>query len=267
MSLSAIVITRNEEAMLPGCLKSLAFADEIIVVDAESHDKTINIAQKYHAKIITVPADSDYSYSRNQGMKVAIGDWLLYIDADERVSQALREEIKQVVKDRVFLQDPVLSTSQALSYKIPRQNIMLGRWLKHGGFWPDTVHRLFSKNALIKWTGKLHESPTVRGEVKNIHHPLKHYTARTVRGALRKSSKWSQLEAGLLLKANSPKVNGLKVLKAFNTKLFDVYIKRLGFLDGARGLILAFIQAQHQASVLVNLWQMQNKDSSSDRNP
>lgn len=247
MAISAIIITRNEEAMLGGCLKSLAFADEIIVVDAESQDKTLSIAQKYHAKIVTVPPSSDYSFSRNQGMKVAKAEWLLYIDADERVPPELRQEILSLTRQKL----------NVASYKLPRKNIMLSAWLKHGGFWPDTVHRLFSKDSLIKWTGKLHESPTITGEVKTLHSPLKHYTARTIGGALKKSSRWSQLEASLLLEAHSPTVNSLKILKAFQAKLFDVYFKKLGFLDGARGLILAFIQAQHQASVLINLWQLQ----------
>lgn len=249
MKISAIVITKNEEEILSGCLKSLNWVGEIVVVDADSHDKTIAIAEKIGAKVVSVPAGIDYSTSRNEGKKTAQGDWLLYVDADERVSSELRKEIQKVTN----------KDSQEISYKLPRKNIMLGKWVKHGGFWPDYSHRLFPKNKLVKWTGKVHESPTVKGEVRLLKPHLTHYTARSINSALHKSSQWSQIEAKLLFDAVSPHITWWRIIKGFQFKLLELLIYKKGLLDGTRGLILAYIQAFHEASVLVNLWHLQNK--------
>jgi len=249
MKLSAIIITKNEQVMLPECLKTLDWADEIVVVDSQSQDRTVNIAKNVGAKIISVPSGTDYSTARNLGLAAAKGNWILYIDADERVSPQLKREIISAARNN----------PGETSYKVPRKNIMLGMWLKHGGFWPDYAHRLFSKDALIKWTGKLHESPTTKGTINKLKNPLTHYTARTISSALTKSAHWAPIEAKLLLGANASRVTWWRVIKVFKSKFFQVYIKRKGFLDGTRGLILAFIQAHHQASILVNLWQFQQQ--------
>ena len=249
MKISAIIITKNEEEMLPGCLKSLSWVDEIVVVDADSHDKTIAIAEKIGAKVVSVSAGTDYSTSRNEGKKAAKGDWLLYVDADERVSSELRKEIHKLTN----------KDSQKISYKLPRKNIMLGKWIKHGGFWPDYAHRLFPKNELVKWTGKVHESPTVKGQVRLLKPYLTHYTARSISSALHKSSQWSQIEAKLLRDAGSPHITWWRIIKGFKFKLFELLIYKKGLLDGTRGFILAYIQAFHEASILVNLWHLQNK--------
>jgi len=257
MKISVIVISKNEEEMLGGCLESISkFASEIILVDSESQDKTVQIAKKAGVKVISVNAGTDYSTARNIGLKNAKGDWIFYIDADERVSAQLRKEIESVTSNPA---SPAGRQQPEISYKIPRKNIILGKWVKHGGFWPDQVHRLFHKSSLIKWTGKLHETPTVNGYVKILENPLHHYTARSINSALKKSSQWSQIEAQLLYDANSPRVKWWKVIKAFEVKFLDLLIIKMGLLDGVRGVILAYIQAHHQASVLVNLWQLQNK--------
>lgn len=249
MAISAIIITKNEAKMLPGCLKTLKWADETVVVDSESTDNTIDIARKAGAKIITVPDGTDYSTSRNTGQKTANNDWLFYVDADERVTPELRTEIKKTIGTNKL---------ETRSYKLSRQNFMLGKWLKHGGFWPDYVHRLFHKDALVKWTGKLHESPTVKGEVSTLINPIKHYTARTIRGALAKSARWAPIEAKLLHQANVPQVTWWKLGKSFLQKFSGVYISKRGFLDGTQGFILAFVQATHQMSVLISLWELQH---------
>jgi len=247
--ISAIIITKNEAKMLPGCLKTLQWVDEVVVVDSESQDDTVNIAQKTGARVITVPDGTDYATSRNSGKKVAKGDWLIYVDADERVSPELKKEIISATSYRL----------QTTSYRIPRQNFMLGKWLKHGGFWPDYVHRLFHQPALVKWTGKLHESPTVKGDVGFLKTPIKHYTARTVKGAMAKSARWVTIEAQLFQQANVPKVVWWKPIKAFMQQFLQVFIFKHGWKDGTRGFILAYIQAFHQMSVLVRLWELQRK--------
>ena len=244
--LSVIIIAKNEAKMIPDCLKSIKpLADEIILVDSGSTDSTVAISREFSATIIA--ADGDYSQLRNAGLKAAAGTWVFYIDADERATPELVQEVKTTI-----------SAPAAASYKLPRQNIIFGRWIKHGGYWPDPVHRLFQKTNLTGWTGKLHESPQVTGPVGLLHHHLIHYTARSIHTALSKSKHWSAIEAQLLFEAKVPPVAWWKIVKAFKLELFRQLVLRTGFLDGMPGIILAYIRAHHQASVLVNLWHLQH---------
>ena len=246
MKLSVIVLTKNEAMMIKDCLASIKdLADEIILVDSGSTDDTVKIARELGAKIIS--ASGDYASLRNVGLKAASGEWIFYIDADERVSPELADEIKQIAK------------GEATSYKLNRQNIVFGRWIKHGGYWPDPVHRLFKKEALTGWTGRLHESPQVIGKVGYLKQPLAHYTIRSIAAALEKSRDWSAIEAQLLFEANVPRVTWWKIIKAFKLEFLRQLVLRLGVLDGMPGFVLAYIRAYHQASVLVNLWQKQQQ--------
>lgn len=261
MSISVIIITKNESKMLPRCFKTLKWVDEIVLVDAQSDDNTLEIAKKNKAKIITVPSSTDYASSRNSGQKAASGDWLLYVDADERITAKLKKEIISVINSPLPAPPKLSGEGRSIinSYKIPRQNIMLGRWLKHGGFWPDYVHRLFYKQALVKWTGTLHESPTVKGGVGLLANPIKHYTARSIKGALAKSARWITIEAQLLKQANVANVHWWKPIKAFVKQFLQVFVIKQGWKDGLRGFILAYIQAFHQMAVLVRLWELQKE--------
>lgn len=247
MKLSVIVITKNEQGVMKECLESiLKVADEIILVDSGSTDDTVKIARELGAKIIA--ASGDYASLRSAGLKAAEGEWVFYIDADERVTAELIQEILQVTQGEALR-----------SYKLPRKNIVFGRWIKRGGYWPDPVHRLFKKEALTGWTGRLHESPQVIGQVGYLKQPLVHYTVRSIAAALEKSRDWSAIEAQLLFEANVPKVTWWKIIKAFKLELARQLILRLGILDGMPGIVLAYIRAYHQASVLVNLWQKQQQ--------
>lgn len=248
MKPSIIVIAKNEAGIIQDCLESIKdLASEIILVDSGSIDNTVKIAKSFGAKIITTTGD--YSQLRNAGLKAATGDWVFYIDADERISPELAQEIKGVVNHKL----------RATSYKLSRKNIVFGRWIKHGDYWPDPVHRLFKKGALTGWTGRLHESPQVIGKMGYLKQPLTHYTVRSITAALEKSRDWSTIEAQLLFEAKVSPVTWWKIIKAFKLEFFRQLILRAGFLDGMPGLILAYIRAYHQASVLVNLWQKQQQ--------
>lgn len=250
MKLSVIVIAKNEQGVIKECLEStLKVADEIILVDSGSTDDTVKIAKELGAKIIA--AGGDYASLRNAGLKVAAGEWVFYIDGDERATAELIQEILQVTQGLPLK-----------SYKLKRKNIVFGRWIKHGGYWPDSVHRLFKKEALTGWTGRLHESPQVIGQVGYLKQPLVHYTVRSIAAALEKSRDWSAIEAQLLFEANVPPVTWWKIIKAFKLELVRQLILRLGILDGMPGIVLAYIRAYHQASVLVNLWHLQQRTSS-----
>ena len=138
MKISAIVLTKNSEGLVTDCLASISWADEIVVIDDHSSDKTCEIARKVGGKVFTF--SGDFFEKRNFGAKKASGDWLLYLDVDERVTPLLRQEKK---KDIEGPQEPP-------AYAIPRRNIFLGHEMRWGGWWPDYVLRLIKKDALIK---------------------------------------------------------------------------------------------------------------------
>jgi len=141
-NISAIIITKNEEKKLGECIDSLSWVGEVLVIDTGSVDKTIQIATRKKA-IVTSYDKGGFSDWRNQGAREAKGDWLLYVDADERVTPLLRKEILKVTK----------KDSGITLYAIPRRNIILGKEMKHGGWWPDYVKRLMKKDSFVKWEG------------------------------------------------------------------------------------------------------------------
>ena len=187
MRLSAIVITKNAGVKIIDCLESLKFADEVIVVDSGSTDKTKRAGSKIRSQIFEVE-NMGYSHSRDTRSPKAKGDWLLYVDADERVSLELSKE----VLSRNNIADSCMRSQRiSCEFRIYRKNIILGRWLRHGGWWPDPVHRLIKKSALKGWRGELHEYPAVDGEVGLITEPIVHLSKDSFR-------KWSKTPGNLL---------------------------------------------------------------------
>ncbi len=247
MSISALILTKNEEAMIHDCIAQLNFVDEILVLDQNSNDKTTQIAEKLGAKIIK-SQNNRFDLDRNILKDKSSGEWLLYVDADERLPEATIAEIKKLITKKTYS-----------AYYFPRQNYILGRWLKHGGWWPDYVPRLFAKKDLIGWEGPVHESPTIKGKFGHAENPIKHLTARNISRMLDKSTKWANIEAQLYAKSNYPPVTKVKVTKAIIGEFTRRFILKLGFLDGLVGLIQAIFQSLHVAMILVYLWEIQNK--------
>ena len=246
MKISALVLIKNEQDMIEEALSQLEFADEIIVLDQGSTDNTVQLAKKFTKNIARTKIE-DFGKNRNTLAQMAKGQWLLYVDADERFSLQTQAQIKNAVK-----------SGQYSAYYFPRENYILGQNLKHGGWSPDYVPRLFKKADLIGWSGKVHETPEVSGSFGHLNAPIIHRTARSLNLMLAKSIKWAQIEAQLNFKANSPKVNSFKVLRLCGQEFLKRYILALGFLDGKVGFIAALYQALHQAMVLVYLWELQN---------
>jgi len=246
MKISALVSTYNEQGVLEECLKSLNFADEIIVLDQDSSDNTLKIAKKY-TKNLFKTHDTAFDKNRNKLANLAKGDWLLYLDSDERLTPSLIKQIKKNIKGNKFS-----------AFYFPRKNYVLGKYLKHGGWWPDYSPRLFKKKDFIGWRGKIHETPHFKGRAFYFKDPLIHLTARNLNLMLNKSIKWAKVEAQLAFESNHSRVNQLKIIKAVNLDFFDRYILKLGFLDGVVGLIESIYQALHKAIVLTYLWELQN---------
>lgn len=246
MNISALILARNEEEMIKDCLSQLSFVDEIVVLDQGSRDKTLEIVKKYTKKIFTTTNDS-FAKNREILATHANGKWLLYIDADERLDEQVIREIKKAV-----------SQDQYQAFYFPRKNIVLGKWLRHGGWSPDYVPKLFRKSALTGWRGQVHESPQVSGKFSYFNYPLTHLTARSLSSMLGKTIKWAKVEANLAYEADHPKVTMLKVIWASAKEFFRRYFIKLGLLDGFIGFVEALYQALHQAAVLVYLWELQN---------
>lgn len=249
MKLSTIILAKNEEKMIEDCLESIKWADEIILVDSGSTDKTIEIAKKFRAKIINVPGEKlAYAKWRNRGLEEAKGKWVLYVDADERVTPRLRKEIQETI-----------SNTKYTAFAIPRRNFLLGKELHWGGWWPDYVKRLYKQDKLKRWRGELHEEPVFEGELGHLKEPMIHLQPKSIKPMLEKSIRWSKIEARLLYKANHPPVTWWRILRMGATTLFDRLIKKQGFRDGTEGWIESIYQAFHTIIIYMQLWEMQQR--------
>lgn len=246
LNISALILAKNEEYLIEGCLRQLDFVSEIILLDQNSTDQTVKIAQKYTNKILTT-SDTNFSTNRNALAKAAKEEWLLYLDPDERINDQNIAEIKNTLENENY--DCVY---------FPRKNIVLGKWIRHGGWWPDYVPRLFKKENLIGWYGEVHESPKFRGSACQLEFPITHLTARSIEQMFEKTIKWANIEAGLFSAANYPKVNKYRIIKAMVKEFLSRYLYKKGILDGKVGLIEAVYQSLHQAIIFVYLWEIQN---------
>lgn len=250
ISLSAIVITRNSGKKIRDCLLSLKFADEIVVVDSGSTDETIEIVKATKARVFSIESKG-YSYSRNVGAQKARGEWLLYVDSDERVSEHLQRKILEQMNR--------MEGQRVNSFKIYRKNIILGKWLKHGGWWPDLVHRLIKKSALKEWAGELHEYPIVSGETGLIQEPIIHFSKGSVSEMVSNSREFAPIEARLLFEAKHPQVRLYHFIIAIWREFWNRGMVKMGWLDGPIGVVEVFYQMFHQLLVYSALWEMQRK--------
>jgi len=246
--ISVIIIAKNEERMIEDCLKSIgSWANEIVVVDSGSTDKTLDICKKYNCNIFKSSKDS-FSSWRNLGKEKSVFSWIFYLDADERMTDGLKKEITDTVNNPKFF-----------AYVIPRRNFYLGKEVHFGGSYPDYVKRLFKKDKLKKWVGKLHEEPLFEGELGYLKEPMIHITHRDLSSMVDKTSNWSKIEAGLLYKADHPPVVGWRILRIMFTEFWYRVVKLKGWRDGTVGWIEAIFQVFSRFITYARLWEMQNK--------
>lgn len=247
-SMSAIVIAKNEEDRIADCLDSLSFCNEIIVVDNGSEDRTVDIAKRMGAKAFGLQTN-DFSELRNFGLEKAKEEWILYVDADERISERLKKEIAHLTThtDR---------RKQLNGYFLKRKNFYFGN-----KEWPyiEKLERLFKKDAFKGWRGKLHESPMVVGVIGEIEGYLFHYSHRDLASMLTKTIEWSKTEAELRFKSNHPKMSAWRFFRIMLTAFFDSYIRQGGFKVDTVGLIESMYQAFSIFITYARLWEMQEK--------
>ena len=241
--LSVVIVTRNEEERIRACLEAVAWADELIVVDAESEDKTASIARELTDHVIVRPWPG-FAAQKNHGLATARGAWLLSLDADEIVSPALRAEIERVVE----LDGP------ADGYAGPRRNIFWGRWVRHGGLYPDWQVRLFRRGRGRFSERAVHESVQVDGTVGRLAGHLEHRSYRDVSDFLARADRYSTLAAEDII-ARGRRVHAWDFVLRPLGRFVGMYVLERGFLDGSRGFLLAALYAYYVLIRCAKVWE------------
>ena len=252
--LSVTVITYNEEGNIAACLESLKWADEIIVVDSGSTDKTLQICREYTDRIWTNPWPG-MNEQKRVAMDHAVHPWILNIDADERVPENLRDYILKV-----------LETPDGDGYRFPRKNHFLGKWLRHGGWYPDHVLRLFRKERGHYRGIDPHDKVVVEGKVITAPLPLLHFTYKALSQYEAKISTYSTVAARMKYESRR-KILFISVLTPVKalTKFIEVYFIKLGLLDGYLGLVVAMASASSAFWKYAKIWELKTQNKSSSR--
>jgi glycosyltransferase involved in cell wall biosynthesis len=247
-SLSIIVLSKNVAKEIIPTLKSASFANEVILVDTGSTDNTIEVSKPFVTKIVKTSPVQNFARWRNEGAKAATSDWLLYLDSDERIPAKLAQEILATINEP--LHD---------AYTISRFEVFLGKHLDH---WPDSrVLRLINKSSLVRWQGKLHEQPKIKGTVGELRHQMIHLSHKNINEKVLNTLNWSRVEAELLLKANHPPIKGWRLFRIIFTEFFHRFVKQGLWKDGVEGTIESIYQSFSRFLTYVQLWQLQRKPS------
>lgn len=226
--LSVIVITKNEESNIRECLQSVEWANDIVIVDAGSTDKTVPIAKKFTRKIYIRPWEG-FGRAKNYALTRCTGEWIFWIDADERVPPELAAEIQRTISaDNGTIQ----------GFSVPRKAFFLGKWIKHCGWYPGRVVRLFRKDAGSFTTHNVHERLALKGKEGMLQSDLLHFTDPSLFHYFEKFNRYTSLAADELVEgAWRPGARHLLIRPLWT--FLRMYVLRLGFLDGIHGFILS----------------------------
>ncbi len=231
-SLTIIIFTYNNEGEIADLIENTQLLTKnILVFDLQSNDQTIRIVKKKGVNYYAFPHVEYVELARQEAIKIANSPWVLIIDADERLTPELAKEIKKAIQSNNFTH-----------YKIPRKNIFIDRWLKHGGWWPDYQIRLINKKYFSKWPKKIHSTPMIKGSCGYLKSPLLHFFHGDLHQMVEKTTKFEDIESDLLYQANRS-VNTLTFFRKFTGELWRRMFKNLGFLDGVWGIIESIYQA------------------------
>jgi glycosyltransferase involved in cell wall biosynthesis len=238
-----VVVTRNEAPRLATCLGSLAWVDEIVVVDAESTDRTVDVARGFTPRVV-VRAWAGFAAQKNFAVDLAQSAWILSVDADEEVSGELRDDIQRVLRE----------ASPAAGYAVPRRNIFWNRWIRHGGLYPDWQIRLFQRGRGRFVERAVHESVEVSGEVRRLGGALVHRSYGSVSQFLERADRYSALAADELVRSGR-RVGPLSLALRPLARFVTMYVLRGGFLDGTPGLLLAGLYAYYVFIRSAKVWE------------
>jgi glycosyltransferase involved in cell wall biosynthesis len=256
--LSVIIITNNEEENLPRCLKSVSFADEIILNDSGSSDRTLEIAREHGCKIIENKF-TGFGAAKQSALDQATGEWVLSIDADEEVDDALREAIKGAIrKANKDTNNQANASSSHSAFQINRQSQFLGRWINHSGWYPDHITRLFRREQARFTDSVVHEKVIVDGTIGRLEGRLLHYTDPTLTHYFHKLNHYTSLSAQSLMKEGKRFRIHYLLIKPWAI-FIKMYFLKQGFRDGIHGLILALLSSVHVMVKYAKLWELQRR--------
>ena len=246
MTLSVVIATLNEEQNLPRMLETVKWADEIVVVDSVSKDRTVEIAKSFGAKVFVEATTA--AAAKNIAIKNATCDWVLSLDADELVSGNLRLAILHAIAE----------PGDCVGFWLPRLNYIFGRPIRHGGFWPDPKIRLFKRGYGRVEDRPVHESVLVDGKLGTLSEPMLHYAYPTISGYIRTMNRYSTLAAEMTVAGRKRRFLVIDIaFRPVFTFIYN-YIFRLGFLDGYEGFLLHIGHSVYVSWKYMKIWELQN---------
>ncbi len=241
---SACLITLNEARNIEECLSSVKWADEIVVVDSGSTDGTVELCRRFTDRVLVMDW-AGHVAQKNRAVEAASNDWVFCIDADERVTPELAREIKSILSEE----------PPCAGYTVPRRTWYAGRWIWHGGWYPDRKLRLFDRRR-GRFTGMdPHDRVEVKGPVGKLRNDLLHYSYRDIAHHVRQINRYTDTMAELKA-ARGVGVPLLRMISYPPVKFFKMYLLRMGFLDGPQGLILAVLGAVYEFLKYAKLWEI-----------
>jgi len=243
--ISVCLATFNEEKNIADCLESVKWADEIVIVDGTSSDKTVKIAKKYTSKIIVRENPLMFHINKQKAFEAATKDWILYLDADERVSPALRKEILKVINHKYN------------GFWIPRKNIIFGKWIQHTGWWPDYQLRLFRRKKAFLPCKSVHEQPKLSGKAGYLKNPLIHLNYQTVSQYVQRLNElYTENDKNVFL-AEGKKIKWQDAIRFPLDEFLKRFFKEKGYKDGLHGLVLSTLQALSSLVTFAKVWERQ----------
>ncbi len=244
-SLSVVVITYNEEGNITPCLDSAKWADEMIVVDSGSTDATVERASRFTGHVIQTQWKG-YGAARNEALDRATGDWVFWLDADERITPELAAEIRDLL---------ARDGGMTAGYEVARRAYFLGRWIRHAGWYPSRVTRLFRRGRGRFSESRVHEKLMLEGPVGVLRHDLIHYTDPDLRHYFEKFNRYTTLAAEDLA-ASGRRTSLFDLLVRPPYMFLKMYFLKLGLLDGIQGLILSVLSAGYVFTKYAKLWEI-----------
>lgn len=238
--ISAVVITKNEEDRIKACLDSLSFLSDIVVVDDLSLDETCNISKKMKARVFKRPLKNDFASQRNYGLKQAKGEWVLFVDADEKITEELKSEILKSVQSEYYS-----------GFYLKRQDYFLGKKLNYGETANLKLLRLARKTS-GKWKRPVHEYWDINGRIGNLIRPLIHCPHPTISEFIEEVNYYTQVEANYR-KSRGESVSFTSSLAYPAAKFIKNYIFYLGFLDGFPGFVIAYLMSLHSLMLRIKI--------------
>lgn len=255
--LSIVIISGNAQNQILDCLKSCRFADEIILVAANSTDNTKNIAKKFFPKIKIIETSDEYNKNfskwRNLGYNTVTNYWLLYVDTDEVVTRRLSQEIIKVINN---------NQPNYTYFAIPRENYYLNHRVKYGGSYPDYVKRLYYVPKFHGYQGVLHEEPVIEGPIGYLKNPFIHKTHADLNSMLQKSIAWTDMEAQALFNNLHPPVVWWRFIRMMLTKFWQRLVIQQMWRDGTVGWISVIFEMFDTFMIYARLWELQQDPKS-----